>query len=279
MKVRIGYIGIRGDKLAWSSFASEVFGMQAHLAEELTLRVDEKEWRVRVCDEPGPPLRYLGLELDSFAELDALAGRLQTGGYNATIDTALARQRGASVLLSVQDPDDNHLEFFVGAMTALQPFASPLGVKFITGRSGLGHIGLSVSNLDRSLEFYRDIIGLRRSDILELGVGQEAHFLNGGCRHHVIALVVMPNLIGPHHIFMEVESITEVGLAWDRAQARNIPIVGKIGQHANDPAISFYVESPSGFAFEYGTGSLTIDPENWTETRWQTPHIWGGGRG
>lgn len=278
MKIRLGYLGCRGDRDAWRRFGGDIFGLQPVASDEaMLLRADERSWRLSVAQEEGPPLRYVGLELDSFADLDGLEHRLSRAGYAPVRDDMLARERRVSRLLRVDDPDGIPLEFHVGALVDPSPFLSPIGAAFVTGTAGLGHVLLSVSDLGASLRFYMDVVGLRRSDILEMGNGVEGHFLNGGFRHHVVALAQVPGLVGLHHIFVEVDSVLTVGRAWDRIRQANIPIVSQLGQHANDPAFSFYVESPSGFAVEYGFGALTIDPENWVETRWNAPFLWGGG--
>ena len=222
-------------------------------------------------------MRFLGLELDTFEDLDALAERLRTAGFDPVEDPALASERRVSRLLRVRDPDSNLLEFHVGQMVSPHAFASPTAARFVTGNAGIGHVLLSVADLSASVHFYKDVVGMGRSDILDMGGGIEGHFLNGGLRHHVIALASIPDMVGLHHIYLEVDSMLTVGRAWDAIRRERLPIVSQIGQHANDPALSFYVGSPSAFAFEYGTGSLTIDPETWVETRWDTAFLWGGG--
>lgn len=274
---RLGYAGFRGNHEKWKAFAGDLFGLQPMDGPELLFRADEKAWRLRILDEEGAAVRFLGVELDDFDALDDLAIRLERAGHPASFDEDVAAARSVSRVLVTADPDGTPLEFYVGLMVANSPFQSPTGVTFTTGRAGLGHVLLSVSDIGRSLAFYRDLVGFRRSDILEMGGGMEGHFLNGGCRHHVVALAAVPDFVGLHHVFLEVDEISDVGRAWDRVQQADVPIVSRIGQHANDPALSFYVESPSGFAVEYGANSLKIDPATWTETRWDSPFIWGGG--
>ncbi len=278
MKIRLGYLGYRGNRKKWRDFGCDLFGLQAIDTEEaLLLRNDARTWRLSVAEEDGPAIRFIGLEVDNHADLDDLAQRLTEAGFKPQEDEALAQARSVSRLLRAYDPDGNPLEFYAGALVDPTAFVSPTGATFVTGNAGLGHILLSVANAEASLRFYMDVVGMKRSDILDMGGGIEGHFLNGGLRHHVIAIAQVPDLLGLHHIYIEVDSVLTVGRAWDRIREKRVPVISQIGQHANDPAFSFYVQSPSPFAFEYGTGSLTIDPDTWVETRWNTAFLWGGG--
>jgi len=45
----------------------------------------------------------------------------------------------------------------------------------------------------------------------------------------------------------------------DRIQAHKIPMVATLGRHVNDEMISFYVQTPGGFALEYGVGGKRVD--------------------
>jgi catechol 2,3-dioxygenase len=54
----------------------------------------------------------------------------------------------------------------------------------IDPRVDIGHVHLKVSDIDRSLGFYRDLLGF---DVMQR-VGDEAAFLSAGGYHHHIAL-------------------------------------------------------------------------------------------
>lgn len=276
--LRLGYAGLCGDVAAWEAFGCDLFGLQAvPQGEELRLRADAREWRLAVRPDATPGLDYLGIEVGNHADLDGIASRLRAAGHAATDDSAVAKARGVQRLLATNAPDGTRLEFFIGAVTVSAPFVSPTGARFKTGEAGLGHVLMLVPDIEASLHFYMDVIGLRRSDSIEVAPGCDGHFLNGGLRHHIIALAQLPGITGFDHIYLEVEDLTTVGQAWDKVQAGAAPIARSIGQHANDPAVSFYVQSPSGFLFEYGCGSKLIDdPETWVETRWESAYLWGG---
>ena len=276
--LKLGYAGFRGDLNKWERFGCDLFGLQAvRQAEELRFRADSRAWRlaVRLSDDPG--LDYLGFEVAKREDLDGIAARLIAAGHEAVEDDACAKLRNVQRLLHTRAPDGTRLEFFVGALTVSVPFLSPTGARFVTGDAGLGHVLLLVADLPAALTFFTDVIGLRRTDSIEVAPGCDGHFLNGGLRHHIVALAEIPGLVGFDHIYLEVEDLTSVGQAWDEVMSGGAPIARSMGQHANDPALSFYVGSPSGFLFEYGCGSTLIDdPETWVETRWESAYLWGG---
>jgi len=222
-------------------------------------------------------MAFLGLEFDTDLHLEGVVRRLQRAQVSVTEDVGLAAIRNVKRVFRVVGPDDTPLELYVGGLISPDPFISPTGARFVTGRCGMGHVLLFTADVEAALHFYEKLIGFRRTDTVGPAPGVEGYFLNGGSRHHVIALLEVPGQAGLHHVFVEVDKIVTVGIAWDRVVAGAAPIVSTLGQHANDPALSFYVESPSEFAFEYGHGSLVIDdPAHWIQTRWDRPFLWGG---
>ena len=99
MKIRLGYLGCRGSREKLRAFGCDFFGLQAIETEEaLPFRNDGRTWRLSVVEEKGPPLRFIGLELDSHADLDDLAQRLSDSGYTAREDKLLAPARSVGRL-------------------------------------------------------------------------------------------------------------------------------------------------------------------------------------
>ena len=64
----------------------------------------------------------------------------------------------------------------------------------IDPRARIGHVHLTVSNLDRSLAFYRDILGFE----VTAHYGSEAVFLSAGGYHHHIGLNTWAGRGAPH---------------------------------------------------------------------------------
>ncbi|QUT07212.1 VOC family protein [Sphingobium phenoxybenzoativorans] len=278
LNIQLGYAGFAGDMSAWLDFGCGIYGLQALPGEnELRFRIDDRAWRIAIRQSDTPGVDYIGLEVGTLRDLQAIAGRLRQFGHQATENRDLAKTRNVFHLIETEAPDGTRIELFVGGLTLSEAFVSPTGARFVTGSAGLGHVLLLVPDIEAALAFFVDVIGLRRTDSIEVVPGSDGHFLNGGKRHHVVALAHIPGVTGFDHIYLEVDRMSTVGRAWDKVSGGAAPVARSLGQHANDPALSFYAQSPSGFLFEYGFASTLIDdPESWTETRWESAYLWGG---
>ena len=67
----------------------------------------------------------------------------------------------------------------------------------------------------------------------------------------------------------------DVGLAYDRALRARVRIVLTLGRHPNDRMFSFYVQTHSGFALEYGHGGIVIDDATWKVVNYSKMSDWG----
>jgi catechol-2,3-dioxygenase len=109
----------------------------------------------------------------------------------------------------------------------LRKMAPPPGMPFKVRR--LGHVVLQVSDLERSMTFYTQILGFKVSDVYseDMQPGGFA-FLRCNTDHHSIALVGA----GPgqskhlelHHIAFEVATLEEVFRVRDRLRKHEVPI-------------------------------------------------------
>jgi len=109
----------------------------------------------------------------------------------------------------------------------LRKMTPPAGMPFKIRR--LGHVVLQVSDLERSVTFYTQILGFKVSDVYpeELQPGGFA-FLRCNTDHHCLALVGagpgQSKHIELHHIAFEVGTLEEVIRARDRLRAQNVPL-------------------------------------------------------
>jgi catechol 2,3-dioxygenase len=132
-------------------------------------------------------------------------------------------------------------------MTGDRHEATPVRVK------KLGHVVLTVSDIERSTKFWTDIMGFEVSDKNEIGMV----FLRNGPDHHTIALVPAKSSgapreegeLGFHHCALEVATVSELFKIRDFLRARGVPIVyeGRRGPGGN-PGIEF--KDPDGFNIE-----------------------------
>jgi catechol 2,3-dioxygenase len=116
----------------------------------------------------------------------------------------------------------------------------------------IGHVHLKVSDLDRAIAFYRDVLGF---DLMQK-YGQQAAFLSAGGYHHHIGLNTWesgggprpaPGTTGLYHLAILYPSRTELARALRRLVEHRVPIQG-----ASDHGVSeaIYLEDPDGNGIE-----------------------------
>ncbi|MGD0525152.1 MAG: VOC family protein [Polyangiaceae bacterium] len=280
--IRLGYLGFEVRSLAaWEPFAIDVLGLQLGARGEgtLDLRCDERAKRFFLTEGPADDVAVFGWEVDDAPALDAVAAHLRGAGVDVTEGTdEEARRRGVSRLVKLRDPSGHPLEIAHGAESAATPFVSKQVVSsFVTGSQGLGHVVISASDQERSMAFYRDLLGFRLSDRIAcdiFGYAVDITFFHGGPRHHSVA-IGGPQKKRVHHFMLEVASMDDVGLAFDRALRGGVRITQTLGRHPNDRMFSFYARTPSGFHFEYGWGGRTVDDATWKPTTYDHISEWG----
>ncbi len=274
----LGYIGLKATNLEdWAHYGARFLGMQLveKTAKSLSFRMDDRKQRLVVHQAEGDAPAFYGWEVDTAAELDALAGRLENAGVPvARGSRALADERFVKDLIVFHDPVGNRLEVAVGAESTTEPFKPGRSISgFRTGPLGMGHAVLHCEKIDDVLPFYVDLLGFKLSDYFT--VPFSAYFFHLNPRHHSIAFIETGKT-GIHHLMVETCFLDDVGQAYDLVQKKPEMIATTFGRHVNDQMTSFYSWSPSQFMFEYGWGGRSIDPDNWeVKVITEGPSLWG----
>lgn len=116
----------------------------------------------------------------------------------------------------------------------------------------IGHVHLTVADLDRSLRFYRDLLGFE----ISARYGESAVFLSAGGYHHHIglntwagrgALPAPPGHAGLYHAAILYPSRRELALTLARIVAADYPIEGA-ADHGVSEAI--YLRDPDNNGIE-----------------------------
>src|SRR5437879_635305 len=188
----LGYAGFGSDKLEdWRQFGTSLVGLQAveRGNSQLSFRMDDRKQRIVIDRAMGEGARFFGWEVADGAALDALAARLEGAGVAVTAEAVeLADNRRVRALISFRDPAGNRLEAFYGAEIDETPFKPGRSISgFRTGPLGLGHVVLTVENIDAVMPFYVDVLGFRLSDFIEKPF--RAYFFHINPRHHSLALI------------------------------------------------------------------------------------------
>jgi 2,3-dihydroxybiphenyl 1,2-dioxygenase len=284
---QLGYLGLNVSDLdEWERFAIELLGLEVvdRTPDGFSMRMDEYHHRFFVQQGGEDDVAFIGWEVADQHALHELKAQLSQNGVEiAAGSPEEARARGVLEFLKFKDPSGIPTEAYFGPlMNFHQPFKSPRPLSgFETGTMGLGHIVIRVEDSTRSLHFYRDVLGMRISDFIELGMGSRharpiaLTFMHCNPRHHSVAFGEIPSPKRLMHFMLQAKSLDDVCSTMYLAQDRGIPITGTLGRHTNDHMVSFYMRSPAGFEIEYGFGARTVDDATWKVQHHHAGSMWG----
>ena len=280
----LSYIGLLSSKKSgWSDVLCDVVGMQKISAARPGAdyyRMDEREYRIFIEESDRDGLHVIGWGVDSMDALDSLSEKAAASG--AAVSEAsgdVLKLRGAYALRAFKDPEGFNVELAYAPPATTEPFtpARPI-TGFNTGELGLGHVVMHCARYKENVAFYRDVLGFRVSDYI-VWADADATFLRCNRRHHSLAL--LNESLGMeggavNHIMVEMQSLADVGAAYDIVLDREYPIIMTLGQHSNDKAVSFYFVAPGGVGIEIGWNGVTVDSEaDWQVAKYDSTKIWG----
>jgi len=284
---QLGYLGLGVSDLGeWERFATELLGLQVvdKKADGFFMRMDEYHHRFIVQQRSEDDVAFIGWEVADQRALQELETLLKDDGVETAAGSAEeAKIRGVLGFLKFKDPSGIPTEVYFGPlMNFREPFKSPRPLSgFVTGTMGLGHIVIKVDDSARSLHFYRDVLGMRVSDFIELPRGHRLGrqlsltFMHCNPRHHSVAFGEIPVPKRLLHFMLQAKTLDDVCSTMYLAQDREVPISASLGRHTNDHMVSFYMRSPSGFEIEYGFGARTVDDATWKVQQHYSGSIWG----
>jgi len=288
---QLGYLGLNVRNLEeWQRFATEILGLQiAGRASDgsVYLRMDENHHRFILKQNDADDVAFIGWEVTDQPALRELTAQLQAEGVEVNPGAEeLAQDRGVVELIQFNDPNGIPSEAYYGPLMNFQvPFHSARTIGgFETGIMGMGHMVIRVDDSAKSLHFYRDVLGMRISDFIDMKMrrGQPVTpltltFMHCNPRHHTLAFGEIPLPGGKrlHHFMLQVKNVDDVGATMYLCQDQGVPISGSLGKHTNDHMVSFYMRTPSGFEVEYGYGARMIDDATWKVQRHEAGSIWG----
>jgi extradiol dioxygenase len=270
---KLGYVGLNvTDVAAWVDLFDGTLGVgntreKAGSEEVVLLQLDEFKYRLALYQSAEDSPRHIGWIVDAPAELDRLTGRLTAAGFDvreATPDEAATR--GAVGLRWFTDPVGFRVELALGEKRTPHPRRPADATPGVTG---LGHLVLPSPKLSELRDLYESVLEFRLTDYRAPGL----FFFRCNNTHHSIALGTAETA-SLHHLEIEHGSIDDIGRAFDRAQANDVPVSISLGRHMNDKAISFYVKNPSGFHLEIGYGAIEVG-DDYVPHDFGTPSVWG----
>ena len=132
----------------------------------------------------------------------------------------------------------------------------------IPAQTRIGHVHLKVANIERSLNFYRDLLGFE----VTTTYGNQAVFISAGGYHHHIGLNTWQSKdappapaygVGLYHTAILYPTRKDLAIIYDRLRSAHYPLTG-----ASDHGVSeaLYLDDPDG---------------NGVELYWDRPkHLW-----
>jgi 2,3-dihydroxybiphenyl 1,2-dioxygenase len=279
---QLGYLGIGAkDIVAWRNYAEGLLGLEVAGTDPdgtVRLRLDEHEQRFFLHEDARDDVLYVGWQTDDKASLDAIGAKLESAGIEVTAGTSdEAERRRVRELIKFTDPDGLDCEVSYGPAMAATPFASAKAdARFVAGDQGLGHVVFATPDLQATMSFYCDVLGMKVSDYVTKGA-LKLGFLHCNERHHSLAFAQVPATLPKrtNHFMLQLDSIDTVGRAYDKVVDGAAPLLVTMGRHPNDEMVSFYVANPSQFGIEYGWGARTIDDSCWEVTEYHQTSTWG----
>lgn len=216
------------------------------------LRGDDRDHNI--CYFPGDPSDHtLGLEIETFEELEAAENKLREAGRpvrRGTEEEAAARR--VMGFLNFEDPTGNSIDLVV------RPFHS--GRRYFPSRDAgiteFSHVGLKTSDAARDEGFWSGLFNIRAND--RIG---DAALMSFDEVHHRIALFPTDHA-GIQHINFQVESIDDIMRSYYFLTERQVQIRFGPGRHPTSGAMFLYYEGPDGMTYEFSSGVRNVD-ETW----------------
>lgn len=220
-------------------------------------------------------LHHISFEVDTDAELAALAARLKQSG----LDLTLAARDGDTELgdtLWLNDPDGNRIEISVTPEDMLDlPPASSQGRRTRLHPHALQHLALRTANLEDMVEFYTEALGFDISDWLL----RECVWLRCNTDHHTLMLIQGKQDVD--HLGYSIPTGSDL-LAWaDYLSRQQQAILWGPGRHGAGHDLFLRLADPDHIHIElsaelqqYYDHEVTTPPRLW-HSRPTALNLWG----
>ena len=258
--IGIGYLGFETTKLdEWRTYGPDVMGFQTANSpetdsESIYFKLDDRRHRIALHPGEIDRIAYIGWEARNRVDFIAACERFKQHDIEITVgDAELCEKRGVKELVRFLDPAGYQHELFYAQKWTPRSFVAgrPHG-GFICDDRGVGHVVLITPEFGPELEhFLLEIMGFTWYG-WGAGKGKTGFFrskLNTQTSHD-IAYGFAPGRMGVQHVGLFVDAVRDVGETFDIVKQHELPLMMTLGQHTQDPHMSFYHFNPSGFAFE-----------------------------
>ena len=245
----------------FANFAREMLGFPATMSPDgkvTYVRSDHYQHRIAARTAPAPVLDYIGLDVGGPKELvewQTKLGAADIDWRSGSRDEC--RERHVADFIEFKDPDGHPLALSYGFEIDKEQVRYTRDLNVV----GLGHVLVTVKDTQRSHDFYTGVLGFRLSDWIYIDDNIRLCFLRCNERHHCMAFAPCQPGKSPRlqHVMLEVESLDDVMRTYHFLRIRKAPIGMGPGRHPNCQTVHVYVQTPGGFAVEFGWGHRRLD--------------------
>lgn len=213
---------------------------------------------LQLSDAPRNGLGRISFAVASPAEVDEAARRLEARGIPIVFGPAPSQNAGAGYALQFLDPEGRIIELLADfwAVPKLQhDDAVP---------QSLAHVVLNTTDIDRSVDFYRDVLGMRVSDWSE----HQMAFMRCNADHHAIAFN-QAEWASVNHVAYEMPSVDHFMRGIGRLRhTGQLPLWGP-GRHGPGDNTFSYFGDPAGLVCEFTSEVAQVDEDQWLCKVWR----------
>lgn len=268
------------DREKFESFARDILGFPSTRSPDgkvTYLQTDQHHHRIAARAAPQPVLDYVGFDVGGPEQLTQWQAKLTALGIDwrsSTPEECVARH--VTDFIELKDPDGHPIALSSGFDVGQQPVRYTRDLSVLR----LGHVLLTVKDTQRSHDFYTGPLGFRLSDWVCIDDNIRLCFLRCNERHHSLAFAPCMPGKSPRlqHVMLEVESLDDVMRSYHFMRLHKAPIGMGPGRHPNCQTVHVYVQTPGGFAVEFGWGHRRLDSthEPVVYPSGSPVDIWGG---
>ncbi|MER5939435.1 VOC family protein [Streptomyces sp. NPDC001928] len=254
-----------------TDFYEEVWGLEVVEAEPGTswLRgTGEEHHALQLTRADRIGLGRLAFAVATPAEIDEAARRLEARGITPVTGPGPLDQVGGGYGLRFHDLDGRLVELSADTWAVTvrgRDAAVPVGVT---------HAVLNTPDIDASVAFYRDVLGMRVSDWSE----HQMAFLRCNPDHHSIAFNQAP-WVSLNHVAYEMSSVDHFMRGLGRLRHHGVTPEWGPGRHGPGNNTFSYFTDPTGLVCEYTSEVAQVVEDAWICKVWRrTPElsdVWG----
>jgi 2,3-dihydroxy-p-cumate/2,3-dihydroxybenzoate 3,4-dioxygenase len=216
---------------------------------ELHFRCGFDHHNLILCRSATPGLRRIGWEMQSEADVEALANTLNEAGIAVVEvpDQVRLALRQSRTLRYACPFTGATMEFF----SRMQELGGEPFKPTVAQIQRLGHIVMRAPRFAEALDFYRNVLGFKVSDEIEGAVAFMRCHPNP--LHHSLALAPAQSA-SLHHVNFMVTEVDDIGRAIWRFKKAGITVVHGPGRHPPSGSMFLYFLDPDGLTIEYSFG-------------------------